>query len=282
MCLFGSISHSMLTGSCPGWVSELSGAAKRNPGERQQSRLLPPPHNREFRAAAGLPRRPADQACNAPASRSHLIRFRSCFRARSRCSPVYGGWRVRPCFPTHTKRLATGDRQTDRTCRPSSRVECGRRWSRRGGAVRRAELSLPLPSVLGSLGVAPKAPAQCPAPGGGCPSVDAEGSQAGGGRRLKQKEGRAGSWAAGGAAATLPALPRNPRREEQAAAALGARLAERGGQRGPSGCCPRCCSRPRRSRAEPTAERSVSFGLFFRSVCSQVPGAQGTRQEACA
>lgn len=221
MDLFGSISHSMLTGSCPGWVSELSGAAKRNPGERQQSRLLPPPHSLESGAAAGSPPRPADLACSAPASRSHLIPFRSCFRARSRCSPVYGGWRVRPCFPTHTKRLATGDRQTDRTCWPSSRVECGRRWSRRGGAVRGAELSLPLPSVLGSLGVAPKAPAQCPAPGGGCPSVDAEGSQAGGGRRLKQKEGRAGSWAAGGAAATLPALPRNPRREEQAAAGPG-------------------------------------------------------------
>lgn len=97
---------------CPGWVSELSGAAKRNPGRKGNSLdssflLLP-----GSRAAAGSPPRPGHLACSA--SRSHLIRFRSCFPAQFRCSPVYGGWRARPCFPTHTKRLATGDRLTDR------------------------------------------------------------------------------------------------------------------------------------------------------------------------
>lgn len=130
-----------------------------------------------------------------------------------------GGGRVPASPPTPRGWPLGTDRHTDsRTCWPSCRVECGRGWSRRGGAVRRAELSLPLPSVLGSLGVTPKAFAQCPVPGGGCPIVEAEGSRAGEGRRLKQKERRAGSWAAGGAAATLPALPLNLRREEQGAA----------------------------------------------------------------
>lgn len=129
MDLFGSISHSMLTDSCPGWVSELSGAAKRNPRERQQSRLLPPPHSLESGAAAGSPPRPAELACSARASRSHLTPFRSCFRARSRCSPVYGRWRVRPCFPTHTKTGPLGtDRQTGRAGQAAG-------WSAGGGGA---------------------------------------------------------------------------------------------------------------------------------------------------
>lgn len=149
------------------------------------------------------------------------------------------------------------DRQTDsRTCRPSCRVECGRGWSRRGGAVHGAELTQP-PAPF-SAWVSGGDTKSFRSVSGAWQRVSDRGGGGQPGRWRAPPEAKGETSRAGLREALPPLCPRCPatcggRSRQQPA--LSARLAERSGQCGPPGCFRRCCSRLRRNRAEPAAER---------------------------
>lgn len=158
MGLLGCMSPSTPTGSCPGWTSELLGKPKKNPRERQQSRLLPlPPRYRDPSLSwVTTSVRPAALACGRAGSKSHLIPLRSGFCARKARRPdarwsTVGQGRV-PASPNpHPHSQEVGDRgQTDRQtdtdvpARLMGGVREGVEPPGRGGAIERSSASRPL------------------------------------------------------------------------------------------------------------------------------------------
>lgn len=127
-------------------------------------------------------------------------------RTTSRCwSDTWGeGEREeQPLVPGNGERLRTDTR----TCGTSGREGCGRRWSRRGGAVPREQspASRPHPLRCLSLGSDTKSSRSVPSAWRRCPSDRGRGGRRAGGGAARRAGPGAGLQA-------LPAPPRSPRR----------------------------------------------------------------------
>lgn len=160
----------------------------------------------------------------APGSRSHLIPLRSCFRAGKARRPgarwSWVGQGSVPPPPPRTQKVGDWgqtDRQTDTDvpAKLPGGVWEGAESPGRGGAVKQSSASRPL-QRLGLWGDTKSSRSVTSA----WRRVSNPGRRGwrGGWKAPPEAKGRTGgSWAAGGDAATLPAPPRNPRREKQAA-----------------------------------------------------------------